>query len=129
MSHNTPYELRTFSMIKEEKGDKVTATLLDHGKSIEIKGEAYGSLGAFINALEQLTGRTMRVLNYNEHALSKGTRAEAMAYIELDVDGEQYVGVSTSQDTVSSMFKATLSALNAGIEASQPQVKIVSKVA
>jgi 2-isopropylmalate synthase len=59
----------------------------------------------------------MRVLNYNEHALSAGTRAEAIAYVELDVNGTHHVGVATSQDTVSSMLKATLVGLNAAIAA------------
>ena len=117
LTGNEPYSLVKFSMIKEEQGDQVTAHLSNNGEEQVISGEAFGTLSAFIAALEAHTGNQLRVLNYNEHALSAGTRAEAIAYVELNVNGAQHVGVATSQDTVSTMLKATLSALNAAIAA------------
>jgi 2-isopropylmalate synthase len=117
MTSVQPYELKKFSMVKEEKGDVVTAHLLNKGQEQQISGEAFGTLSAFIKGLESHTGNQLRVLNYNEHALSAGTRAEAIAYVELDVNGTHHVGVATSQDTVSSMLKATLVGLNAAIAA------------
>ena len=129
MFHTGPYSLQKFSMVKEEKGDSITATLINDGLSLEVSGEAYGTLTAFINALEIHTGYKLRILNYNEHALSAGTRADAIAYVELDVDGTQYVGVAISQDTVSSMFKATLSALNTGIHSIANSALTIDEVA
>ena len=79
---------------------------------MEISGESFGTLGAFVDALEKHSGQKLRILNYAEHALSAGTRAEAIAYVEMDIDGQVQVGVATSQDTVGAMFKATLAALN-----------------
>jgi 2-isopropylmalate synthase len=117
MTSVQPYELKKFSMVKEEKGDVVTAHLLNKGQEQQISGEAFGTLSAFIKGLESHTGNQMRVLNYNEHALSAGTRAEAIAYVELDVNGTHHIGVATSQDTVSSMLKATLVGLNSAIDA------------
>ena len=108
MASVEPYELQKFSMVKEEKGDVVTAHLLNNGEEQQISGEAFGTLSAFIKGLESHTGNQLRVLNYNEHALSAGTRAEAIAYVELEVNGTNHIGVATSQDTVSSMLKATL---------------------
>ena len=113
MSHDAPFALTKFALSKEEQGDTVTADIMEDGETRQIKGEAFGTLSAFIKALENHTGHKLRVLNYSEHALSAGTRADAIAYVELAVDGDHHVGVATSQDTVSSMLKATLSALNA----------------
>jgi 2-isopropylmalate synthase len=112
MGHEAPLTLKKFSMTKEEQGDSVTAVLAGGNTETEISGEAFGTLGAFVDALEKHCGRKLRILNYAEHALSAGTRAEAIAYVELDIDGNQQVGVATSQDTVGAMFKATLTALN-----------------
>ena len=115
MTHTLPFELEKFSMTKEEKGDTIRAHIQNDGTPETFSGEAFGTLSAFIKGLEVHTGNQLRILNYNEHALSAGTRAEAIAYVELNVNGTPHVGVSTSHDTVSSMLKATLSALNAGI--------------
>ncbi len=119
MANTSPYALLKFSLVKEEpgdsEGDSVTAYLSNNGRELTISAEAFGTLSAFIKALEAHTGKQLRVLNYNEHALSAGTRAEAIAYVELNVDGVVHVGVATSQDTVSSMLKATLVGLNAAI--------------
>ncbi len=122
-----PFSLNKFALAKEEKGDVVTAEITEDGVQKPIKGEAFGTLSAFIKALENHTGHKLRVLNYSEHALSAGTRAEAIAYVELDINGEQHVGVATSPDTVSSMLKATLCALNA--EAAQTRSQKIPDVA
>jgi len=129
MSNDSPYQLEKFSMTKEEKGDTVAAILVNGADKVEINGEAYGTLGAFIKALESQTGHKLRVLNYNEHALSSGTRADAIAYVELDVNGQQYVGVATSPDTVGSMFKATLAALNGAMRKMAAEDNAMSDVA
>jgi len=119
MENPDPYRLEKFSMTKEEAGDSVLATIRN-GKAVEqVSGEGYGTLTAFIRGLESHTGFKLRVLNYSEHALTAGTRADAIAYVELDVNGSLSVGVSTSPDTVSAMFKATLAALNAAITAGE----------
>ena len=129
MTHTSPFALAKFSMSKEEKGDTVTANISCNGASEEFTGEAHGTLSAFIKGLEDHTGNQLRVLNYNEHALSAGTRAEAIAYVELNANGNPHVGVATSHDTVSSMLKATLAALNASIAQGSASEKPISDVA
>jgi len=115
MANAEPLVLKKFSLSKEELGDTVIAEILDNNDARTIEGQAFGTLSAFIKALENYTSKKLRVLNYSEHALSAGTRADAIAYVELDIDGDHHVGVATSQDTVTSMLKATLSALNTSI--------------
>ncbi len=128
MNHSMPYTLQKFSMTKEESGDQVTAILRTGDEKVEIAGEAFGTLGAFVNALERRISRQLRILNYTEHALSAGTRAEAIAYVEMDIDGQPQIGVATSQDTVSAMFKATLTAYNRQAN-STPSKPVMSAVA
>ncbi len=120
MGHDTPYGLKRFSMTKEESGDQVTAVLGTAGGEVIIRGEAFGTLGAFVQALEAHSGHRLRILNYTEHALSAGTRAEAIAYVEMDINGDPFIGVATSQDTVGAMFKATLAAYNQPVDLAGP---------
>jgi len=129
MSHVEPLQLEKFSMTKEDKGDTVTAQLVNRGNTEEFTGQAFGTLSAFIKGLEVHTGNQLRVLNYSEHALSAGTRAEAIAYVELNVNGAPHVGVATSHDTVSSMLKATLAGLNAAISQDNATSKPIPEVA
>ncbi len=129
MTHVAPLQLEKFSMTKEEKGDTVTAQLTNGNTTEEFTGKAFGTLSAFIKGLEAHTGNQLRVLNYNEHALSAGTRAEAIAYVELNVNGVPHVGVATSHDTVSSMLKATLAGLNAAIAEDNATSKPIPEVA
>lgn len=115
MDESGPLKLESFTMIKDEKGDTVSAILLNQAGFHEINGNGFGTLTAFVRAMEAHTGYKLRILNYNEHALTAGTRADAIAYIELDMNDKHFVGVATNQDTVTAMFRATISAVNAGI--------------
>ncbi len=118
MHADTPYALKNFNFTRAEERDTLTATLSEQGNDLSIHGEGSGTLSAFIRALEMQTGKNLRVLNYAEHALSEGTRAKAMAYVQVDVDGTVYAGVASSHDTVKAMLHAALSAVNSALKAS-----------
>ncbi|MFW2176328.1 MULTISPECIES: 2-isopropylmalate synthase [unclassified Moraxella] len=81
----------------------------------QITGQGNGALSAFIHGLSTHFGKPIHVINYAEHALTKNdvtsTDANAVAYLQLNVDGEIYSGIGTCASTVSAMLKATLSAL------------------
>ena len=57
-------------------------------------------------------GRQIHVVDYNEHAIGAGTEAEAVAYVQLNIDGQRVSGVAMDHDTVSASLKAVLSACN-----------------
>jgi 2-isopropylmalate synthase len=52
------------------------------------------------------------VLDYNEHALSAGSDAQAAAYVECEIDGRTLWGVGVDADTVGASMRAVLSAVN-----------------
>ncbi len=118
MHADAPYALKNFNFTRAQERDTLMATLSEQGNDLSIRGEGSGTLSAFIRALEMQTGKNLRVLNYAEHALSEGTRAKAMAYVQVDVDGIVYAGVASSHDTVKAMLHAALSAVNSALKAS-----------
>lgn len=85
------------------------------GETLAINGQGNGALSAFVDGLARTLGKDIHVINYAEHALTQNevtsTDASAVAYLQLNVDGEIYSGIGTCTSTVSAMLKATLSAL------------------
>ncbi len=95
--------------------DSVTATVVDNGIERRITGEGNGPVSAYVDAISAL-GYHVRVLDYNEHALSAGGDALAAAYVECEVgEGEQSQlvwGVGMDANIVTASLKAVSSAVN-----------------
>jgi 2-isopropylmalate synthase len=77
----------------------------------EVQGSGNGPISAFCDALASV-GVDVRVLDYNEHALTSGTDAQAAAYVECEVDGAVLWGVGVDTNTVTASMRAVLSAVN-----------------
>ncbi|MNE72546.1 2-isopropylmalate synthase [compost metagenome] len=82
------------------------------GEMRSLSGEGTGPIDAFVGALAQATGRSIRVLDYAEHAVSAGANAQAAAYVELRVDDSHVVyGVGMDANIVSASISAIVSGL------------------
>ncbi|MGI8335344.1 2-isopropylmalate synthase [Actinomadura scrupuli] len=81
------------------------------GEIREIEGVGNGPISAFVTALATV-GVDVRVLDYNEHALSSGGDAKAAAYVECQVGGKVLWGVGVDANIVTASLKAVLSAIN-----------------
>jgi 2-isopropylmalate synthase len=77
-----------------------------------LHGSGEGALSAFIDGWIKRGGHQISVVDYSEHAIGSGTDAEAVAYVQLNIDGQRVSGVAFDHDTVSASLKAVLSALN-----------------
>lgn len=74
-----------------------------------VEGTGTGPIDAFVAGLNAATGRVVRVLDYHEHATGSGANAQAVAYLELRVDGQTLFGVGMDSNIVSASLKAILS--------------------
>lgn len=85
--------------------DGVTLTAQWNGQ--QIQGHGAGPIEAFVNALNAGSERTVRVLDYHEHAISAGADAQAVAYLELRINEQHTVfGVGMDSNIVSASLKA-----------------------
>ena len=107
-----PYELTAYEHDASELGDRLTAQMLDGGERLELTGEGNGPIAALVHALGQAVGHSLRVLDYHEHATSRGEDALAAAYVEADVDGEPVWGVAVHASIVMASLRAVVNALN-----------------
>ena len=78
-----------------EERSHIEARLSDGAEEVTLIGEGNGPIAAFCHALAS-HGVDVRVLDYNEHALSAGGDAKAASYLECAVDG-RLLGASASR--------------------------------
>jgi 2-isopropylmalate synthase len=90
---------------------EIDAEVLHRGNRRPLVGVGNGPIDAFVQALKHLD-IAVRVLDYNEHALTSGGDAQAAAYVECDVDGVTVWGVGIDPNIVSASIKAVTSAVN-----------------
>ena len=91
--------------------DVLTVEVEVEGEPRQIEGVGNGPISAFCDALSSM-GIGVRVLDYNEHALSAGSDAQAAAYVEWEIGGQVWWGVGIDANTVTASLRAVLSAVN-----------------
>ena len=90
----------------------LSAKLQWNGQELALQGRGTGPIDAFVQALSEATGRSVRVMNYSEHAVGEGANAQAVAYVEVRVDDSHTVfGVGMDANIVSASIRAILSGL------------------
>jgi len=103
--------LGNYQLSREEGVDALTANLLTPSGDVAIAGRGNGVVDAFIHGLEVLTGQKIVVVEYSEHSLGQSADAEAVSYVQLNVDGARPCGVGRSHDIVQASLAAIISAL------------------
>lgn len=86
----------------------------DHGVEKVFEGVGNGPIDAVQKGLEKELGIEIRVLDYNEHALTSGSGAQAASYIHLlDVKtGKTTYGVGISSNITRASIRGIFSAVN-----------------
>jgi 2-isopropylmalate synthase len=90
----------------------VVAQLLVDGQHQTVKGEGNGPIDAFVAGLQHDLGITLEVTDYSEHALTAGTDASAVAYVEVEAGGEKLWGVGMDSSILDASLGAVVSAAN-----------------
>jgi 2-isopropylmalate synthase len=81
-------------------------------RSFTVAGEGNGPVDAFVAAIGSLTGESVQVLDYHEHAIGSGAQARAAAYLELRIGQRPTLfGVGIDANILSASMKAVLSGM------------------
>ena len=91
---------------------KLEATLRIDGAERTIAGQGNGPIAAYVDALEKALGLRIEIVDYREHALSKGSDAKAIAYVEANVGGRTIFGCGMDPNIVSASLRAVTSVAN-----------------
>jgi 2-isopropylmalate synthase len=106
------FALKSVKQDSAVDGDtSVHLVLRDRDQEIELDGTGNGPIAAFCAALAK-HGVDVRVLDYNEHAMSAGGDAQAASYLECAVGDRILWGAGIDPSIVTSSLKAVISAVN-----------------
>lgn len=116
---NSKYiQLGDYELSRQNREDKSIKLGLDiEGKSVKLSGSGNGPISAFLDAVSTELGTRFEVVNYNEHAIGKGTQSKAATFVELsfvDNNGKQVKewGCGVNLDVSEASFEAILSVVN-----------------
>ena len=77
-----------------------------------ITGRGNGPIAAFVHAVQTDLGFDIEVVAYSEHAVTAGTDAQAVAYVEGRSDDGISWGVGMDESITTASLKAVISSLN-----------------
>jgi len=112
LDHTAPFELVGHAHSSEGGADRIAVSLLVGGEERVVEGEGNGPIDALVSALGSELQAEIHVLDYHEHAMSRGEDATAAAYVEADVDGDVVWGVGIHSSIVTASLRAVLNAVN-----------------
>jgi len=91
----------------------VTAQLLRDGRHTTVVGEGNGPIDALVAGLRDHLGIAFEVKDYSEHALTAGSGASAVAYVEAEgPDATTWWGVGMDSSILDASLAAVVSAAN-----------------
>lgn len=99
---------------KSQFDTQVTVVYTDHGVEKSYTAVGNGPLDAVQRGLQETLGISIKILDYEEHALQSGSNSQAAAYIHLlsAEDGRVTYGVGVSSNITRASVRAIFSALN-----------------
>jgi 2-isopropylmalate synthase len=119
LSKEGRWNLGNYQVSREDGIDKLQAQLTEGTIQHKLLGSGSGVVASFVDAMAGLIGKQIVLVEYSEHALSQSADAEAICYIQLNIDGERYCGVGRSHDIIQASLGGILGAINKAAESDQ----------
>ena len=88
---------------------ELTAQLLVDGEHRTVNGRGNGPIDALVDAMRSL-GLHMTVRDYHQHAMTSGSEASSVAYVEAECDGRTAWGVGMDPSILDASLQAVTSA-------------------
>jgi 2-isopropylmalate synthase len=102
----------SYTMTRSDGTDQLTALIKTTTDQVKLEGNGKGVLDAFVSGLSNNISGDIVLIDYCEHTLGSDEQAEAMAYVQLSVNGNRYCGAGKSGDIVGASFQAVLNAIS-----------------
>jgi 2-isopropylmalate synthase len=114
LEHDRPYELLTASVgsAADAKSVEVALRLKADGQEREVRGQGENPLEAARTALADAGCAPVEIVDFHEHSRGSGADAEAIAFVQLRMDGVQKFGAGIDRSTSRALVKALVSAVN-----------------
>lgn len=106
------WSLGNYSVSRAEHQDQLQVELTEGSQRHTLNGTGNGVVSSFVDAMQRFTGQHIVLVEYSEHALSKSVDAEAICYIQLNINGSRVCGVGRSHDIIQASLNGILGAIN-----------------
>ncbi|OJA05381.1 2-isopropylmalate synthase [Halomonas sp. QHL1] len=111
-TQEAPLSLVDYQLSKGQQ-EGIELTLQQGDKTLRLSGKGNGAMSAFTDAWQRHSGSSVGIIDYSEHSLGASSEANAIAFVQLNIDGQRLCAVAEDSDTVSASLKALLSGINA----------------
>jgi len=113
LPENATLQLLASEVVASQSATRIVAQLLVNGEHVTVSGEGNGPIDALMAGLKADLGVDFTVRDYSEHALTAGSGASAVAYVEAQgADGTSWWGVGMSSSILDASLEAVISAAN-----------------
>ena len=110
---NPTIQLLSSEVSADQQSTRIFAQLVVNGHHVTVKGEGNGPIDALMSGLHSEMDVNFKVRDYHEHALTAGSEASAVAYVEAEgTDGTTWWGVGMSSSILDASLEAVISAAN-----------------
>jgi 2-isopropylmalate synthase len=110
---NATIQLLSSEVTADQHLTRIFAQLIVNGQHVTVKGEGNGPIDALMSGLSSEMHVSFKVRDYHEHALTAGSEASAVAYVEAEGDdGTTWWGVGMSSSILDASLEAVISAAN-----------------
>ena len=110
---NPKIQLLSSEVSADQHSTRIFAQLVVNGQHMTVKGEGNGPIDALMVGLHNEMDVNFKVRDYHEHALTAGSEASAVAYVEAEgADGTTWWGVGMSSSILDASLEAVISAAN-----------------
>ncbi|QJA07838.1 2-isopropylmalate synthase [Romboutsia sp. CE17] len=118
MNLNQPYKIKKYRVDSCDDNEKVSISAIISYKGIDehIRGVGNGPIDSFSNAIRRYKNNDYKFVSYWEHALDEGSHSSGVAYVQIQVNGNDYFGVSVSENINTAAINALLNAINKSYE-------------
>jgi len=101
----------SYQAARAQGTDQLSAVLSTDNGKVEIASDGKGILDAFVGALNRHLDSRIVIVDYSEHTLGDNEQSEAMAYVQLNINGQRVCGAGCSEDIVGASLRAVLAAV------------------
>ncbi len=112
MQNGNGYQLNNYQVSRNGHQESIEAILTSNTQDISIHGKCEGVLSAFCKGLQNQLGLDIEIIHYDQHAMSEGSDAKAIAYVQLKINTGLYCGIAKSEDIISANLNAILVCVN-----------------
>jgi 2-isopropylmalate synthase len=111
---DNPITVERYQATRSEGRDRLRASLVSANGNFDIASDGKGILDAFVTAINTRLNTKIVIVDYSEHTLGDNEQSEAIAYVQLSINGQRSCGAGCSEDIVGASLRAVLNAVARG---------------